>query len=156
LGTLLRARFGVLHVPERVLPPPLQFGGDQTIGRINLLKLALRQRRLIAQALELLSVRTLGRGLRVLLAARARAYASSSTGDSAAKKASTTFASTGSAGMYWQTGPRIAGGDGCRDSASHSCTGRPACAHIGRNTPSHARALRRAVECRGLIAIVLA
>jgi hypothetical protein len=32
-----------------------------------LLKLALRQRRLIAQALELLRVRALGRGLRVLL-----------------------------------------------------------------------------------------
>ncbi len=58
--------FGLAQIAQRLLPAPLEFGGDETVVRIDLIELPFGQRRPVAQPLNLLRL-SLQRG-RVRLA----------------------------------------------------------------------------------------
>jgi len=64
---VLHDLLGLLHVSQRALPNAAPIRRRPSGWRIDLLELALGEGRLVAQALELLSARALGAGLRLLV-----------------------------------------------------------------------------------------
>ena len=95
---------GLAQFAQRQFPAVLQFAGNIAVVRVDLVELALGQQRLVAQALDLLGLGAVEGLVRLVPASWACVQASNSAGVTAAKNASTTRASIGSAGSCWQIG----------------------------------------------------
>jgi len=134
---------------QRALPnaAPIR-SGDQAVGGIDLLELALGEGRLVAQALELLSARALGAGLRLLVGTDCAGIGIEFDRRERGEEGLNHFRVHGSSRDILEMGdPRSAGGVGCKDSAPPLlyCT-----TSLCPQAPQYPRPCTRAAPGRGM------